>query len=140
MTAAVTNPIHRLARYILLIAFAGLIFPAVTTALPTETQTGWVKLYDARTAGQKHNLYEIKGTMRAFPHGKLFATNVRTGPNATDPLIPDGSYYVTFWVEDSTGTEVEHKEEMEFKGGNTVNGLPLTVAGRITSCGVSYPP
>lgn len=128
-----------LARRFLVITITGSLFLLFANAFASPA-SGWVKLHDARTTSDKHNLYEIKGVMKAFPHGKLYAKNVRTGPNASDSLIPDGYYYVTFWVEDTPGHEVEHKEKMEFKSGDTVNGLPITVAGRITSCGVSYPP
>lgn len=127
-----------LIRRLLIIAIAGLLFPIFTTAFAGPA-AGWVKLYDASSTRQKHNLYEVKGVTKQHFNGKLFARNVRCGDLATDPVIPDGYYYVTFWVMDASGTEVEHKENMEFKGGNTVNGLPLTVAGRITSAGVTYP-
>lgn len=121
---------------LLIIAIAGLLFPIFTTALAGPAP-GWVKLYDPRgtVPRREHNIYKVTDTA-----GKpiLSVKNVRCGDLATDDVIPDGSYHVTFWVEDEKGNEVPHKDKLEFKNGNA-SGIPLTVEGKITSAGVTYP-
>lgn len=107
----------------------------------SATSTGWVKLLPVSKT-QTHNNYEVK---KVGTNGSFDAMNVREGANATDKVIPDGEYYVTFWV---TGTDargnsvvdVEHKKKMKFVKGEMQGEIPLTVMpGKITSAGVSYP-
>lgn len=120
---------------LLIIAIAGLLLPIFTTAL-AGPPPGWVKVYNPRGTRRGHNIYEVKTTMGGE---ELSVKNVRCGDLAGDPVIPDGSYYVTFWVEDpTTKKEVEHKEKLDFTSGNA-GSITLTVAGKITSAGVTYP-
>lgn len=111
----------------------------LTQALPAASPTGWVKLETGRT----YNTYSVRSGIGTY--GGFTAGNVREGASATDPQIPDGEYWVTFWVEGSTGRtgvkEVEHKKKMKFVGGKMSGFINLTVAlGKVTSAGVSYPP
>lgn len=132
----IANPARSL---LLSIAIAGLLFPSLTIGLSAGLEPGWVKL----ESGRAHNGYAVRSGIGTY--GGFTASNVREGDNASDKQIPDGTYWVTFWVEGSTGRtgveEVEHKKEMEFKGGKMTGYIRLEVAlGKITSAGVSYPP
>lgn len=116
------------------------LFVLITFTDFSVTATGWVKLHPASTT-QKHNIYTKKNT---GTFGGFSADKVKTGDKADDPVIPDGEYFVTFWV-DGEGRQgngkkdVEHKKKMKFVGGKMQGEIPLTLFGKITSAGVSYP-
>lgn len=111
--------------------------------LNTGVLYGWVKLHPYKKTTQEHNAYTVNKKIGTF--GAFEADNVREGDDTTHPVIPDGEYYVTFWVTGKTGsgrevTDVEHKKKMKFVGGKMQGEIRLTVElGTITSAGVSYP-
>ncbi len=129
----------RLAGPALMSALALFVFSLFTPALPAASSTGWVKL----ESGRAHNGYSVRSGIGTY--GGVTANNVREGDDVSTPQIPDGEYWVTFWVEGSTGRtdvkEVEHHEKRKFVGGKMQGYMNLKVAlGKITSAGVSYPP
>lgn len=112
---------------------------AGTLALPKDAAAyGWVKLKNKANP----NGYNLSGRKRGW---NFKAVHVQHGGKP----IPDGKYYVTFWVKTASGKEEEYKERVSFKGGSMVNSIsiktsdapapPTGGAPDITSAGVSYP-